>query len=123
MNSSIVDRNTLKELMIRNKQFLARLYTSKTPSIAKKIIVNAETPELQVLIQILHYISCGKLPVKKCDYDNIVQKRKHGFLHRSFKTVEATNRLLESAREVQCQALIKVASCYQFLFHYLFNED
>ena len=123
MNLTVSDKSQLKDLMLRNKNFLAKLYTSQSPSISKKIIVNGETSELNVLIQVLHYICAGKLPVKKQDFDCIVQKRKHGVLYRSFRTLEATNKLLNASREVQCQVLTKINGCYKFLFYFLFNED
>ena len=87
MNLTVSDKSQLKDLMLRNKNFLAKLYTSQSPSISKKIIVNGETSELNVFNQVLHYICAGKLPVKKRNFDCIVKKRKQGVLYRSFQTL------------------------------------
>ena len=57
----VVDKNELRDLMLRDKDFLARLFTSDILSITKKLIVNAESSQLCLLIQILHYLASGSI--------------------------------------------------------------
>ena len=52
----VVDKNEIRDLMLRDKDFLARLFTSNSPSFSRKQNVSAETEELRLLIQILHYL-------------------------------------------------------------------
>ena len=55
----IWERSKLRDYMIREKNFLSKLYVSKTASIAKKAIVNANDQQITLLIQVLHYIARG----------------------------------------------------------------
>ena len=64
MSLEVVDKITLRDLMLRNKDFLARLYLAESVSIARKLIVNAESEQLCLLIHVLHYISNGSIPIK-----------------------------------------------------------
>ena len=57
MSQKVLQKTTLREMMLRNKDFLARLYLAENVSIVRKLIVNGESEQLQVITQILHYIS------------------------------------------------------------------
>ena len=65
MDEKVVDKTSLRDLMLRNKDFLAKIYSASSASIIRKLIVNAESQQLCLLIQILHYISKGLIPMKK----------------------------------------------------------
>ena len=101
---------------------LARLYLAESPSIARKLIVNSEPEHLCLLIQILHYISNGSIPLKSKNFYNVCKAKKHGFIFKSFRSVENANKLLNESRENQCKPLTRIASCYKDLFHVLFHE-
>ena len=118
----VVDKNELRDLMLRDKDFLARLFTSDILSITKKLIVNAESSQLCLLIQILHYLASGSIPKRKTDYAKVCRKQKNGFIFKSFRSLENANKLLNEPRENQCKALTKIAVCYPNLFYLLFNE-
>jgi len=122
MNKLIEDTDILRDLMLRNKTYLARLYQSKNPAIAKKLLVNSSDKELNLLLQIVHYISEGKIHVtKKCFHQGQIKKRSH-FIEKSFGTKEKVNDLLNSSREVQCKHLTRLANCFPDLLYLLFNE-
>ena len=122
MSLNVLDKSSLRDLMLRNKDFLARLYKENSVSITKKQISNAESQQLCLLIQILHYICNGTIPLKNTSYYNVCKAKKHGFIFRSFRTVKNTTKLLNTSRENQCELLMKIASCYKDLFDVLFNE-
>lgn len=122
MSLNVVDTTTLRDLMLRDKDFLARLYTENSVSITKKQITNADSEQLCLLVQILHYICNGKIPLKNKSYYSVCKAKRHGFIFRSFRKVENTNKLLNASRENQCESLTKIASCYKDLFYFLFNE-
>ena len=122
MNLEVIDKSALRDLMLRNKDFLARLYTSDSPLYTKKVIVNAETEQLHITIQILHYLANGEIPMRIKDYKSVCVKKKHGFIFKSFRILENVNKLLNESREIQCKALVKIAVCYPNLFYVLFNE-
>ena len=122
MNLEIIEKSALRDLMLRDKDFLARLFTSDSPSITKKQIVNSEPGQLCLLIQILHKITNGSIPIRNKDYKNVCQTKKHGFIFKSFRKPENAKKLLNEPREIQCKILTKIAACYPSLFYVLFNE-
>ena len=122
MSLEVVDKTTLRDLMLRNKDFLARLYKAESVQIARKLIVNAESEQLCLLMHVLHYISNGSIPMKIKNYNNVCKAKKHGFIFKSFRSVENTKKLLNESRENQCKSLTKIGLCYRDLFHVLFFE-
>ena len=84
--------------------------------------MNAESRQLHLLIQILHYLASGSIPMRKTDYNKVCHKQKNGFIFKSFRSLENANKLLNEPRENQCKALTKIAVCYPNLFYLLFNE-
>ena len=121
MSLEVLDKNALRDLMLRNKNFLAKLFTSNSPSFTRKQIVNAESEQLRLLIQILHYLTSGSIPLRTKDYKSFC-KKKHGFIFKLFGSIENANKLLNESRETQCKALTKISVCYPKLFYVLFNE-
>ena len=72
MSLKVMNKSELRDLMLRDKSFLARLYTSDNPLFTRKQIINAESNQLQLLIQILHYFSNGSIPLRAKDYKSII---------------------------------------------------
>ena len=122
MDEKVVDKTSLRDLMLRNKDFFAKIYSASSASIIRKLIVNAESSQLCLLIQILHYLANGSIPMRKTDYAKVCRKQKNGFIFKSFRSLENANKLLNEPRESQCKALTKIAVCYPNLFYLLFNE-
>ena len=123
MSLEVMNKSELRDLMLRDKSFLARLYTSDNPLFTRKQIINAESNQLQLLIQILHYFSNGSIPLRAKDYKSICKSKKHGFIFKSFRSLENANKLLNESREIQTKALTKVSVCYPYLFFSLFNQQ
>ena len=69
MNIEILDKDDLRDLMLREKDFLAKLFQSNSVLFTKKQIVNSESRHLTLLIQILHNIANGSIPLRKKDYE------------------------------------------------------
>ena len=122
MSLEVLDKSVLRDLMLRDKNFLARLFTSNSPSFTRKQILSAETEQLRLLIQILHYLTSGSIPLRTKDYKSVCKNKKHGFIFKSFRSLENANKLLNESRETQCKALTKISVCYPKLFYVLFNE-
>ena len=97
MNIEILDKDDLRDLMLREKDFLAELFQSNSVLFTKKQIVNSETRHLTVLIQILHYIANGSIPLRKKDYASVCKSKKHGFIFKSFRTIENAKRFQQSS--------------------------
>ena len=121
MNLEVASQSDLRELMLRDKTFLAQLYLSKNPAITRNLITNAKDTQLTLLIQILHYIAKGEIGVKtKLFHQEVVKTAP--YLERTF-TLEEANKLLNENRETQCKSLKKVAVGFPSLFYFLFNEE
>ena len=122
MNIEILDKDDLRDLMLREKDFLAKLFQSNSVLFTKKQIVNSESRHLTLLIQILHYIANGSIPLRKKDYASVCKSKKHGFIFKSFRTIENAKKLLNESRENQTKALTKISMCYPNLFFAFFHE-
>ena len=122
MNIEILDKDDLRDLMLREKDFLAKLFQSNSVLFTKKQIVNSESRHLTLLINVLHYIANGSIPLRKKDYASVCKSKKHGFIFKSFRTIENVKKLLNESRENQTKALTKISMCYPNLFFALFHE-
>ena len=122
MNCLIEDTDILRDLMLHNKTYLARLYQSENPVITKRLLVNSLDKELNLLLEIIHYISVGKIKLSKKLYHQGQLRKRGNFIAKNFGTKEKINDLLNSSREIQCKPLTRLAICFPDLLYLLFNE-
>ena len=77
MNIEILDKDDLRDLMLREKDFLAKLFQSNSVLFTKKQIVNSEFRHLTLLINVLHYIANGSIPLRIKDNTSVCKSKKH----------------------------------------------
>ena len=107
--------------MLKEKSFcLCFIFTEKTPKTAKKLIANANANELNVLIQICHFIAMGEVPLKWKKFENI--KKIQNYLDR-FDNKNSVKKLLESSREIKKKVLTNIAAYFHDLLFLFFNEQ
>jgi len=78
-----MNKDNLKALLLRDKEFLKNLYQSKSSSHSKNILIFASDAKLNTLIKFFHFVANGHIKVKKEHFDKI-QKR-HLNLSKSLK--------------------------------------
>ena len=74
-----------------------------------------KTPKSPVFLQ--GTVTSGLIPLRTEGYKSVCKNKKHGFIFKSFRSLENANKLLNESRETQCKALTKISVCYPKLFY------
>ena len=84
-----MNKDNLKALLLRDKEFLKNLYESKSVAHSKNILLFASDAKLNTLIKFFHYIANGQIKVKKEHFDKL--ERRHLNLSKSLKVIGSKN--------------------------------
>jgi hypothetical protein len=71
-----MDQETMKQLLVRDKNFLRELYESSNSASAKKLINFASDLKLNTVIKFLHFLSTGEIPIKKQNFDALIEHKR-----------------------------------------------
>lgn len=61
----------LKAMLVRDRGFLYSLYQGSNVIKNKRILANANDSEINTLLRYLHFVSSGKIPMTKKNFDQI----------------------------------------------------
>ena len=117
-----MDQQSVKNQLVRDKEFLRELYEAKEPVKAKHVLNFASDSQISTLIKFLHFLSNGEITIKKENFDEISKARKIQVLKKFVETKAAVQRLLRNERKIKMNFLKKLTTVYPFLLHCLFNE-
>ncbi len=117
-----MDQVSVKNQLIRDKEFLRQLYEAQEVPKSKHILTFASDSQINTLIKFLHFLSNGEITIKKENFDEISKARKIQVLKSCVEKKAAVQRLLKSERKIKINFLNKLAPVYPFLLHCLFNE-
>ena len=117
-----MDKDTVKNQLVRDKEFLRQLYESKDQNNAKQILTFASDPQLNTLIKFLHFLSNGEITIKKENFDEISKARKIQVLKRFVEKKTGVQEMLRTERRMKINFLKKLTTIFPFLLHCLFNE-
>lgn len=111
-----------KHQVHNHKPFLSALYTSTLHGARKRnlLLQNASDGDLQILIQILHYICNREIPITN-RWQSTLSKRKKTTIFRQFFADQCVDELLALNRDKQIIALRKVGP-FKMLLEALFTE-
>ena len=109
----------LRQKMIFHKQFLLELYNSNALE-SKKVLTSANDAQLKLLINILHFVSIGDIPLSRTSFNSIARARKTTFLSRRFDSKTKAKKLVKSSRKEQLGILFKLACTYGNILESLF---
>ena len=109
----------LRKRMIFHKQFLLELYNSNALK-SKKVLTSATDAQLKLLINILHFVSIGDIPLSRQSFNSISKSRKTTFLSKKFDSKAKTKKLVKSSRKEQLGILFKLGSSYGKILESLF---
>lgn len=113
------EKAQLRQKMIFHKQFLLELYDSNALE-SKKVLTSATDAQLKLLINILHFVSIGDIPLSRTSFNSISRARKTTFLSKKFDSKAKAKRLVKSSRKEQLGILFKLASTYGNILESLF---
>jgi len=69
-----MNKDQVKALLIRDKEFLKSLYEAKSAARCKNVLNFASDPKLNTLVKFLHMVSNGEIKVKKEHFDSLQQR-------------------------------------------------
>ena len=72
---SIDDLQTLRSLMLSEKNFLLRLFRGNSMT-NRSELSGATTIQLQLIIELLFCLANGEIPLKSCAYDALTKAKK-----------------------------------------------
>ncbi len=112
-------KEELQEDLKEHHEFLWHLYTTKPHTIRRRIM-KASNLELCLLIKIIYCIEQGYIPIRKKNFEKIVQRRRmKPILELKYKI----KKLLRSSLDEKRNWATKLTSQYKYLLYSLFEDD
>ena len=106
-----MNKETLRNYLIRDKSFLRELYEGEGRLKNNRILTFASDSKLNTLIRLLHFI------------DVIQANKKLKIIKKTVEKRAAVNRLLQSERENKLKFLKSLSGIFSALLYCLFNES
>jgi hypothetical protein len=75
-----MNKEVMKQLLIRDKSFLQELYVSKNSLSTKRILNFASDTKICTLIKFLHFLANGEIKIKKTNFYAIVANKRLHFI-------------------------------------------
>ena len=117
-----MNKDSLKTLMVRDKDFLKELYQSQSAVRAKQILQFSSDSKLKTLLLYLHFVANGEIKIKKQNFEKL-ENRHLKMIKKRFESKAAFRRLLQSERKEKLNVLNKLASMFAFLLFSVFNRS
>lgn len=117
-----MDKDTVKNQLVRDKEFLRQLYETHNQVQANQIIIFASDPQLNTLIKFLHFLSTGEITIKKENFSEISRAKKVQILKKFVEKKTSVQQMLRSERKLKINFLKKLSTIYPYLLYCLFNE-
>ena len=116
-----MNKDQMKALLIRDKEFLKSLYDSKSSPNAKNILKFASDSKLNTLLKFIHLVCTGEIKIRK-DYFKVLEKKHLKVVEKYFESKAAIKRLLTEDRRRKLNTLIKFSEVFHELLFTLFNQ-
>jgi hypothetical protein len=116
------DSNYVKDLLIRDKGFLKKLYDSENNVYKKRILLHADDKLLDSLLCYIHYVANAKIKIKQPHFQAIVKEHKLTLIRNKTEKTKSFKKLIEGPRTVKILFLRKLIPIYKPLLYVLFNE-
>ena len=114
-------KESLKSLMVRDKEFLKEIYQSDSPVRAKQLLQNSSDSKIKTFLIYLHFVANGEIKIKKQNFQQL-DNRHIKLIKKTFEKKAAFQRLLRSERKEKLNVLNKLAPKFSFLLHSVFNR-
>jgi len=115
-----LDKETFKAQLVRDKAFLKGLFEGPNPLKNRRLLLGASEPELNTLIELLCYVTNGKLRLTHASFKNIKAKKKFKYLVANFEGPNAVESLLNETFENKVEVLMKLSIVFPDLLSPLF---
>ena len=76
---------TVKQCLIRDKEFLRELYHSNSTYKTKTILNSTSDLKLETLIKFLHFLANGEIPIKKENFEALKSNKRLNYIKKVVK--------------------------------------
>ena len=111
--------NKLKKSIQSEKKFLSKLYLCDKKYQKKKLLKSASEKQLEILLNVLHLIVVGEIPIKKFHFETVKKSKRLPFV---MTLQDNLSSLLEGTRRAKEDFLCNI-STYREMLHMLFNRE
>jgi hypothetical protein len=118
-----MNNEQMKSLLIRDKTFLKSLYEGSNPLKNRRVLNSANDLQLDTLLKYLHFLSNGRIKMKKENFDIINKENKLKLIKSNVESKSRLNNLIRSDRMTKLKLLNKLSKIYSALLYILFNEE
>ena len=80
----MMNPETVKQCLIRDKEFLRELYQSQSVYKTKTILNSASDVKLETVIKFLHFLANGEIPIKKENFDALKSNKRLNFIKKVY---------------------------------------
>ena len=116
-----MNKEQLKECLIRDKLFLKELYESDNQGKSKRILQSSDDAQISTLLKYFHFLSNGEIKIKKVHFDS-VDKRYLVHIKKNFEKKAVLKNLMKNSRKEKLKVLLKLSPKFAFLLAPLFNQ-
>lgn len=113
------DLLTLRQSLLKERDFLHKLYSSPDGKGNKRTIATASNSQLDTLLRVLSCLVKGDIPFKSSLLKIVAKKRKLKYLCETFEHIE---NLLKSEKEKKVSALKPLGRVFEYLLYALFQS-
>jgi hypothetical protein len=114
---SFHDKVLIRSQLIRDKQFLLKLFQKDVTAFA-----SAKDFQMNTVIRIIHLIFTNVIPLKERNFTAVKNSKKFKLLETNFKSTNNFLKTLQLASEEKRNLLKQFTGCYPYLFHSIFVE-
>ena len=114
---SFHDKVLIRSQLIRDKQFLLKLFQKDVTAFA-----SAKDFQMNTVIRIIHLIFTNVIPLKETNFQAVKNSNKLRLLETNFKSTNNFLKTLQLASEEKRKLLKHITGCYPYLFHSIFVE-
>jgi hypothetical protein len=118
-----MNKEVVKQLLVRDKGFLRELYESQSPTNIKRLLNFASDSKLNTLLKFLHFLAIGEIRIKKANFEIIKSEKRLTYIKKHVETKVGINRLVKAERKQKLKFLNHLACVYANLLYCLFNEN
>lgn len=116
-----MNKEQMKSLLLRDKEFLKSLYESNSSSKTKNVLSFASDQKLNTLLKFIHLVANGEIKVKKEHFESLTSRhlltiRKH------IESKSSLKKILNGERQVKLQILNKLSPVLHYILYTLFNR-
>lgn len=119
----MISSDTLKSLLIRDKQFLKNLYDGPNILKNKRILISSNDNEINTLIKYLHFVTNGKIIINQENFREIEKHKKLKLLQTHVESKQQLKLLLNGPRQNKILFLLKLSVILPNLLYGLFNLE